>query len=229
MAVPKRADAIASWLAATATCMAATCVHAAAPTLSTEGINISADLQDSDLRNDVHVLSGNVAITQADMSMQAEKATVKGLQTDNGRWTFERAVHIRSAKADLRADTADATFAGGRVAEATVKGTPALFEQLNAAADKKVSGRAKVIEYDLGKGTVKMSQDVWFSYGGNEFRGDTVVYNLNDERVVVNPGAAQGSGGRVNITIKPGTVPALPGPQNKPKAPATPEKGGSPE
>ncbi|HEY5810389.1 MAG TPA: LptA/OstA family protein [Povalibacter sp.] len=228
MAVPKRADAIAGVLAAAAVA-AMSGAHAATPTPSTEGINIAADLQEADLRNDVHVLTGNVSITQADMSMEADKATVKGLQTDNGRWTFERAVHIRSAKADLRADTADAVFASGRVAEATVKGAPALFEQLNAAADKKVSGRAKIIQYDFGKGTVRMSEDVWFSYGGNEFRGDTVVYSLNDERVVVNPGATQGSGGRVHITVKPGSVPSLPGSQNKPKAPATPEKGGSTE
>ena len=42
-----------------------------------------------------------------------------------------------------------------------------------------------------------MTEDVWFSYGGNEFRGDTVIYNVNDERVVVNPGGPGNSGGRV--------------------------------
>ena len=56
-----------------------------------------------------------------------------------------------------------------------------------------------------------MTEDVWFSYGGNEFRGNTVVYNVNDERVVVNPGGTSNSGGRVNITIKPGTGRQLPG------------------
>ena len=224
MAVPTRADALACSLALM---LLPTVALAATP--PAEGINITADLQDSSLREDVHVLTGNVRITQADMSMEAEKATVSGLQTDRSRWTFERGVHIRSAKADLQADTADATFASGRVAEATVQGSPAAFEQLDATDDKKVSGRAKVIEYDFGKGTVRMSQDVWFSYGGNEFRGDTVVYNLNDERVVVNPGAKRGSGGRVNITIKPGSVPALPGSQTKPSPQTKPEKGGSTE
>ena len=69
-----------------------------------------------------------------------------------------------------------------------------------------------------------MTQDVWFSYGGNEFRGDTVLYNLNDERVTVNPGgSSKNSGGRVNITIKPGSPIKLPGAQPKP------DKGGSTE
>ena len=225
MAGPTRADALACSVALAL--LPAVVALAAAP--PTDGINITADLQDSSLREDVHVLTGNVRITQADMSMEAEKATVSGLQTDRSRWTFERGVHIRSAKADLRADTADAMFASGRVAEATVKGSPAAFEQLDTTADKKVSGRAKVIEYDVGKGTVRMTQDVWFSYGGNEFRGDTVVYDLNDERVVVNPGAQRGSGGRVNITIKPGSVPAIPGSQNNPPPQTQPDKGGSTE
>ena len=66
------------------------------------------------------------------MSMEAEQATVNGLQTEHSRWTFERAVHIQTARADLRSDTADAVFASGRIAEATVKGTPASFEQRNA-------------------------------------------------------------------------------------------------
>jgi len=225
MATPTRADALACLAGIAALGVMATAPNAAAP--GTEGINISADLQESSLREDLHVLTGNVRITQGDMSMEADKATVSGLESDRSRWTFERNVHIRSSRADLRADTADAVFVNGRLAEATVKGTPALFEQLDATADRKVSGKAEVIEYDFSKGTVKMTRNVWFSYGGNEFRGDTVIYNLNDERVVVNPGATGGSG-RVNITIKPGSVPALPG-AGKPRAPAKPEKDGSTE
>ncbi len=94
-----------------------------------------------------------------------------------------------------------------------------MFEQLDAAADKNVRGRANVIEYDFATGTVKMTQNVWFSYGGNEFRGDTVIYNVKDERVVVNPGG-NGTGGRVNITIRPGSGQGLPGGMTLPKNPA---------
>jgi len=206
---------------------------AVAPALSTENINLSADLLNSDARNDVHVMTGNVRITQGDMSMQAEEATVNGLQTDHSHWKFERDVHIRTDAADLKSSTADAVFAGGRIAEATIHGSPATFDQLNAAtADKNVHGRAQVIEYDFAKGTVKMTQDVWFSYGGNEFRGDTLIYSLVNERVVVNPGGNSASGGRVNITIKPGTSLKLPGSESKPKPPDQPDqsdRGGNTE
>jgi lipopolysaccharide transport protein LptA len=131
-------------------------------------------------------------------------------------------VHLRSAAAELRSNTASASFTSGQIAAATVRGTPAVFEQRNAAADKNVRGRAHVIDYDFSKGTVTFTQDVWFSYGGNEFRGDTVVYNLRDERLVVNPTGTSSSGsGRVNITIRPGGGLNLPGTSIK-RAPAAP-------
>ncbi len=225
MAVPKRAERCALWLGAAWLLVVAPTQAAQAPALSTEDIHLSADLLDSDARNDEHVMTGNVRITQGAMSMEAERATVNGLQSENSRWQFERNVHIRTAEADLKSNSADAKFVAGRIAAATVQGSPATFEQLNAAsADRNVHGRARTIEYDFTRGTVKMTQDVWFSYGGNEFRGDTVIYDLNDERVVVNPGGGQkNGGGRVNITIKPGSPVKLPGTR-------TPsDKGGSTE
>jgi lipopolysaccharide transport protein LptA len=198
----------------------------ATPALSSaENINLAADVLNSDARNDVHVMNGNVRITQADMSIEAEQATAKGLQTDHSTWTFERGVHLQSLAADLRSNTANAVFTNGRIAEATVRGTPATFEQRNAGANKTVRGRANVIEYDFAKSTVTLTQDVWFSYGGNDIRSDIVVYNLKDERVVGNPAGTSSSGtGRVNITIRPGSGIKLPGTADKPAAPAEPEK-----
>lgn len=226
MAVLKQADFLASWFGATLA-IAVGFAHAATPRAQPEDIHLAADLLDSDARNDEHVMTGNVRITQGAMSIEAEQATVNGLQTENSRWKFERSVHIRTAEADLHSNTADAAFAAGQIASATVQGSPATFEQLNAAtADKNVRGRARVIEYDFAKGTVKMTQDVWFSYGGNEFRGDTVIYNLTEERVTVNPGSRNNNGnpgGRVNITIKPGSPVKLPGARPKP------DKGGNSE
>ena len=66
-------------------------------------------------------------------------------------------------------------------------------------------GRAGVIEYDFVAGIVKLTDDVWFSNGKDEFRGDVVIYNVRDERVQINPGrpgaACAASSGR----ITPGT------------------------
>ena len=178
---------------------------AAAPALTLQGaIKFDADVVDSDLRNDSHVLGGNVRVTQGVMFIEAERATANALQSPRSRWTFERAVHIQTADADLKSSTATAAFVDGKIATAVVKGAPAYFEQRRGPADKLVRGRAGVIDYDVNKGIVRLSDRVSFSYAGNEFRGNVVVYNIRDERVTVNPAGEEK--GRVNITIKPRTV-----------------------
>jgi lipopolysaccharide transport protein LptA len=161
---------------------------------------LSADITDSNLRDDMHVLRGNVRISQGPMSIEADQATANSLQSGNSRWTFERSVHIQTEDADLKSNSASAAFSNGQLSQALVQGTPALFEH-RRASDKQVKGRAGQIEYDLDSGTIKLTGQVWFSYGDNEFRGDTVIYNLREERVVVNPTGEKR--GRVNITIRP--------------------------
>lgn len=140
-------------------------------------------------------------ITQGNVSLQAQKAIASGMQGDHGRATFDRSVQIHTADAELKSESASATFADGQLAAAVAKGAPASFEQRNTPADKRVRGRANTIEYDFTTATVKLTDNVWFSQGGNEFRGDTLIYYVRDERVVMNPAGKQS--GRVNITIRP--------------------------
>lgn len=173
----------------------------AAVELGDEQINLAADIVHVDPRKDIQELLGNVRISQGNVSLQAQKATAQGMQGEHGRATFDRSVHISTAEAELRSETASASFEGGQIAEAVAKGAPASFEQRNTSNDKRVRGRANTIEYDFTTGTVKLTDNVWFSQGGNEFRGDTLIYYVRDERVVMNPGGTQS--GRVNITIRP--------------------------
>ena len=174
-------------------------------------LKFDADVVDSDLRNDSHVFGGNVKVTQGVTFIEADRATASKLQSPRSNWTFDRGVHIQTADADLKSNTATAAFVDGKIGTAVAKGTPAFFEQRRGADGKLVRGRAGVIDYDVSKGVVRLSDNVWFSYAGNEFRGNVVVYNIRDERVTVNPA---GEKGRVNITIKPSTA------DKKPAAPA---------
>jgi lipopolysaccharide transport protein LptA len=196
-AAPAIATAAATLLALLQPCVGS----AASERLSADEIDLTADLVTSDQRKDIHELSGNVRISQGEMSMEADKATANAMQTDHAHWTFDRSVRIKTADANLTSDSASATFVNGQIAAAIAKGTPATFEQRNSTADKRVRGRANNIEYDFGKGTVKLTDNVWFSQGGNEFRGDTLIYYVREERVVMNPGGKEP--GRVNITIRP--------------------------
>ncbi len=170
--------------------------------LGDQEMAIEFDSSEIDMRKDEHHFRGHVRISQGPMSIASDQAMAQGAaQGENSRWTFEHNVHVQTAEADLRADTAHAAVVKGAIANASVQGAPAVFEQRSAAAEKQVRGRAGQIDYDFVRGVVRLTNDVWFSYGDNEFRGAVVVYDVRNERVIVNPeGKNQG---RVNITVRP--------------------------
>ncbi|HWK51553.1 MAG TPA: LptA/OstA family protein [Steroidobacter sp.] len=172
---------------------------AKAPPLDS-GFAWSADVVSSDFRNDTLDLSGNVRAAQGPMSIEAQTAKARNFRAPNSHWTFEQAVRIRSAEADLQSNVATADFLNGELSDVRIQGSPARFEQIGAANNRQVRGRAGVIEYDINTGVVKLTDQVWFSNGKDEFRGDVVIYNVRDERVQINPG---GSSNRVRGIIRP--------------------------
>lgn len=160
----------------------------------------SADAVSSDLRNDTLDISGNVQVKQGPNSIEAQTARKRNESADTERWTFEDSVHIRTAEADLRSNLASAAVVNGQISNARVEGAPARFQQISGHDNRQVRGRAGVIEYDFDTGVVKLTDQVWFSNGKDEFRGDVVIYNVRDERVQINPG---GSSNRVRGIIRP--------------------------
>jgi lipopolysaccharide transport protein LptA len=174
-------------------------MSATAPTVE-GGFTWSADVLNSDFRSDTLDLSGNVRVLQGPMSIEAQAAKGRDIRSDNQRWTFEKAVLIRSPEAELQSNIATAAVVNGQISDARVEGSPARFEQRGGDSGRQVRGRAGVIEYDFDKGIVKLTNQVWFSNGKDEFRGDVVIYNVRDERVQINPG---GSSNRVRGIIRP--------------------------
>jgi lipopolysaccharide transport protein LptA len=184
-----------------ATSVSAPCVSSAAEvSIGETGFTWSADLLNSDLRQDTLEASGNVRVHENAMSIEAQNAAVADFRSDKSTWTFRDAVRIQTPQANLRSDTAKASFVKGRVASARVEGSPAEFERLSEAANGKVQGRAGVIEYDFDADVVRLRDNVWFSNGKDEFRGDLVIYNVRDERIQINP---DGQGGPVRGVIRP--------------------------
>lgn len=167
-----------------------------------EGTYIAtADTVTSDFRSNTVELSGNVRVSQGPMFIEAGAATGTDFGSRNGRLTFRDSVHVRTDEADLHANSASAAVVNGGIAQARVQGSPAEFEQRAARTDRRVRGRADVIEYDFSAGIVKFTDQVWFSNGKDEFRGDVVIYNVRDERLQINPGGQ--SRGRVRGIIRP--------------------------
>jgi lipopolysaccharide transport protein LptA len=169
----------------------------------TAQLDYSADVMTLDMRADMLDLAGNVRVLQGPLSIESGSATAtaQGRRSGESQWTFQNAVRINTTDAQLQADTARAAVVDGRIARARIEGSPAAFERNTKAADRQMRGRAGVIEYDFDAGVIKLTGDVWFSNGKDEFRGDVVIYDVRDERVQINPGG--GEPGRVRGTIRP--------------------------
>src|ERR1044072_3405479 len=151
-----------------------------------DAFNWDAEVVTSDFRTDTLEFSGNVRVTQGPMSIEAGAAKANDVRSENSRWTFEKSVHIVTSEAELQSDSASAAVVGGRLARPRAQGCPAQFEQRGGRADGQVRGRAGVIEYDFIAGIVKLTDNVWFSNGKDEFRGDVVIYKVCDEPGEIN-------------------------------------------
>jgi lipopolysaccharide transport protein LptA len=160
-----------------------------------EAFSYEADIVTTDLRPPQTLeISGNVRVTQGTNSIQSGAAKAIG-PSDNSRWSFQKAVRIVTSEAELESESADAAVVGGQLSRARAQGAPAQYQQRGAAADRQIRGRAGVIEYDFAAGVVKLTDQVWFSNGKDEFRGDALTYNVRDQRVQ--------SQGRVRGVIRP--------------------------
>ena len=125
------------------------------------------------------------------MSIEAQTATAAGFPFGQqpldvqgrrshphgaGRSAVELGERIVRQRADRRC-------ARGRLAGAvrTAAATPQIARCAAAQASSNTTSRT---------GVVRLTDQVWFSNGKDEFRGDVVIYNVRDERVQINPGGS---------------------------------------
>ena len=153
-----------------------------------DAFNWDADVVTSDFRSDTLEFSGNVRVTQGPMSIEAGAAKAQDVRSENSRWTFQKAVHITHGRSRSAVGLGERRGQRWPARARASEGSPAQFEQRGGSANRQVRGRAGVIEYDFIAGIVKLTNQVWFSNGKDEFRGDVVIYNVRDERVQINPG-----------------------------------------
>ncbi len=178
---------------------------------SSQPIQLEARSSDFDYKNNTLLFHG-VRIAQGGLAIEADEATATGLDFKDSHWLFKGNVRITGPDGSLASDEARIAFAANLIANAEVRGSPARFEQKR---DKGVArGRALRIEYQPAAGTVRLIGDAWLSDGNNEITGQTLVYNMRDQRVLANPDE-QGSQ-PVRITINPKK--AEPKPDAKPDA-----------
>ena len=200
----------------------------------TPAITWDAATIDSDFKTHVLHLKGDVVITYGTMTVKADRAAATSMDFKDARWTFDGNVRINAEpRGTLRSDEAVVIFQDSQLKRATATGSPAEFDQKRADSDLVARGHAAQIVYEVGAGTVQLSNDAWITDGrGNDIRSPLIVYSLSEEHVQAfsSPLAAEtsapanGSGNtRVHVTIVPNEAPKLDGAEtNKPK-PADPQ------
>jgi lipopolysaccharide transport protein LptA len=176
-------------------------------------INLEAASSDFDYKNNT-LLFKRVKITQGVLEVTAQQASATGLEFDNSEWLLQGDVKITVPGGKLQSNEARVMFKNNAIASASIKGTPAQFEQQLKENNQVARGRAGAIDYDVQAATVRLTGDAWLTDGQNEIRGRTLVYDIGRQRVQANP--SEKDPGGVKITINP------------PKKPAAPDKAGGP-
>jgi lipopolysaccharide transport protein LptA len=178
-------------------------------------ITYDASSMDSDFKTHVMHLK-DVTITYGKMTVKADRALATASDFKNSRWTFDGNVRINAdPRGTLRSDEAVVEFADNQLKRATATGNPAEFDQKRTDSDAVTRGHADTIVYEVGAGTVRLSNDAWVTDSGHEITAPVITYNLREEHVEAStsPGTE-----RVHIIIAPSDAPKVDGAgTNKPK------------
>lgn len=180
---------------------------------SEQPINLEAASSDFDYKNN-SLLFRRVRITQGGLEVTAQEARATGLEFENSEWSLQGDVKITVPGGLLQSNEARVQFRNNEIVRASIKGSPAQFEQRLKDRNQLARGRAAGIDYNVKESTVHLTGDAWLSDGQNEIQGNTLVYDIGRERVQANPNEKDPGG--VRITINP------------PKKGAAPTDGGRP-
>lgn len=143
----------------------------------------------------------DIAVSQGDTRLTAERASATGVGFTNSQWTFVgRVVIISETRGLLRANQAILQFREGELTQVTVNGSPAYIEQRRTDSLRPGHGYADQITYDLKQDTVRFDGHAHLSDGRKEISAPVLLYNVREEGLQADsPGERRG----VSITISP--------------------------
>jgi lipopolysaccharide transport protein LptA len=147
-------------------------------------ISIDADFSSLDRQTNRGTFEGlRITVEQEDMVIEADMASVSGLDADRGKWELLGNVRVSVGTASLRADRATFSFGDQALISGELVGSPAVFEDRPGDAEDPVVGSAERIHYDNDEGIVRLEGGVSLTTGPNRITGCDVIYDLNQERV----------------------------------------------
>jgi lipopolysaccharide transport protein LptA len=183
-------------------------------------IDVEGDMLEGDLHANVSVMR-KVVITGCDARIEAQLARFTKPGFDDSRWTLEGDVKIRmdSPQGSLSSDKAVVSFRDNRIDRVTITGKPAQFQQTRTDSKTTAYGRAGQIVYELGAGTVNLTDNAWVCDGSREMRSSKLQYDLGKQQLNASSGEA---GQRVHLTIDPRASSNDPKKVTTEKSPAAP-------
>lgn len=125
-------------------------------------------------------------------SMEADRAKEISVFTGDVRLD-KGSIHIEADEVRLRARN-------GEVQEGTLLGKPVKFRQQPEGAAL-ITGEARRVEYDAVNRIVVLTGGAWVRQGGDEFRGETIRYDLDASKVLAT--SAETVEERVKIIFQP--------------------------
>jgi lipopolysaccharide transport protein LptA len=183
-------------------------------------VTYDARTMDADVKTHVMHLT-DVTITYGKMTVKADRAFATAGDFKNSRWTFDGNVRINAEpRGNLKSDEAVVEFEDNQLKRATATGNPAEFDQKREDSDQVTRGHAKEIVYEVGAGTVRLSNDAWVADDKGVMTAPEITYDLRQERVEASTSGSSGTtGGPVHVTIPASETPRLETrPDNKPDA-----------
>lgn len=114
-------------------------------------------------------------------------------------------IHIEAQEARLRASE-------GEVQEGTLIGSPVVFRQQPEEGNV-ITGEAQRIEYDAVNRIVILTGKAWVKQGSDEFRGETIHYDLDARKVLATSNKSTPE--RVRLIFQPKENNATPPPTDE--------------
>jgi lipopolysaccharide export system protein LptA len=135
---------------------------------------------------------------QQPMNLAAEDGDA--VLADDGETRLSGNVLITQGTLKIEAASATITRADGAVKKVVFEGSPASLQQ-EGEDGRPVRAQARQIEYDVPGEVVTLSGDVAVNQGGDDLRGQRIVYDLKNERL--NASGEGAADGRIRMTIQP--------------------------
>lgn len=161
---------------------------------------IDADRTDYDGKTAMLQFSG-LRLTQGGIGIEADIAHASRMDFDDSVWRFSGNVVFDVDEGRVTCDTADLRFSDFQLLEAKITGSPATFRFKRPGSEEPTYAEAGRLHYDVVQGIIEFSDGATISEGGNQISSETLIYNIEEQRINA---AASGNGeDRVTVTYTP--------------------------